>query len=55
MDWMNWKTWTAIGAILIAIFAIYGYASNSRGVDTPAVTATASLTIAFVEPVRGGP
>jgi hypothetical protein len=36
MDWMNWKTWTVIGAILIAIFAIYGYASNSRSVDAPA-------------------
>ena len=35
MDWMNWKTWTVIGAILIAIFAIYGYASNSRGGDVP--------------------
>ena len=35
MDWMNWKTWTVIGAILIAIFAIYGYASNPRGVDVP--------------------
>src|SRR5664279_65879 len=48
MDWMNWKTWTVIGAILIAIFAIYGYASNSQSVDVPrplsAVTAGASST-----------
>jgi len=29
MDWMNWKTWTIIGAILIAVFAIYSFASNS--------------------------
>jgi hypothetical protein len=36
MDWMNWKTWTAIGAILIAIFAIYGYASNSGDAPLPA-------------------
>ena len=20
MDWMNWKTWTTVGVILIAIF-----------------------------------
>jgi hypothetical protein len=33
MDWMNWKTWIAIGAILLAVFAIYAFASNSRGID----------------------
>jgi hypothetical protein len=35
MDWMNWKTWITIGAILLAVFAIYAFASNSHGVDTP--------------------
>ena len=42
MDWMNWKTWAVIGAILIAIFAIYGYASNSGGGDTAPPIAAAS-------------
>jgi hypothetical protein len=32
---MNWKTWTAVGAILIAIFAIYAYASNSNREPDP--------------------
>lgn len=54
MDWMNWKTWTAIGAILIAIFAIYGYASSSQGVDVPvpvsAVTARPSATSPSARP-----
>jgi hypothetical protein len=38
MDWMNWKTWAVIGAILIAIFAIYGYASNSGGDAPPPIS-----------------
>lgn len=28
MDWMSWKTWTVIGAVLIAVFAIYLYAAT---------------------------
>jgi hypothetical protein len=44
MDWMNWKTWTVIGAILIAIFAIYGYASNSGDAPLPAPATTAPRT-----------
>jgi len=35
MDWMNWKTWTIIGAILIAVFAIYSFASNSSATVDP--------------------
>lgn len=27
MDWMNWKTWTVVGVIVIALFAIYTFAS----------------------------
>lgn len=26
MDWMNWKTWTAVGGLMIAVFAIYLFA-----------------------------
>jgi Thrombospondin type 3 repeat len=44
MDWMNWKTWILIGAILIAVFAIYAFASNSHGdpepLPAPATTST---------------
>lgn len=46
MDWMNWKTWTLIGAILIAVFAIYAFASSSHGdsgpLPAPAAAATAT-------------
>jgi hypothetical protein len=48
MDWMNWKTWTTIGAILIAVFAIYSFASNSSvtidPTPAPAVTRTPATT-----------
>ena len=27
MDWTNWKTWTLLGVALVALFAIYLYAS----------------------------
>ncbi len=27
MDWMNWKTWTGAGALIIAVFAIYVFAA----------------------------
>jgi hypothetical protein len=26
MDWMSWKTWTAVGGLIIAVFAIYLFA-----------------------------
>lgn len=48
MNSMNWKTWTAAGAILIAIFAIYAYASNSGSgtapLPTPAATTVRTTT-----------
>jgi len=28
MDWMNWKTWAVIGAILVGVFAIYAFAAT---------------------------
>jgi hypothetical protein len=28
MDWMNWKTWTIIGLILVGLFAIYAFAAT---------------------------
>lgn len=27
MDWMNWKTWTVAGVLIIAVFAIYTFAA----------------------------
>lgn len=37
MNWMNWKTWTAVGLLIIAGFAIYTFASADR----PQANATA--------------
>lgn len=59
MDWMNWKIWTAVAVILIAIFAIYTFAAPERS-DAPQTvvtgTRTAGRKIAAapegVEPVR---
>ena len=28
MDWMNWKTWTIIGLIIVGLFAIYAFAAT---------------------------
>lgn len=40
MDWMNWKTLTVAGAILLAVFAIYTFASPDLRPADPVVTAT---------------
>lgn len=62
MDWMNWKTWTAAGLIIIAVFAIYTFAApdgrgerTPRPLDVPAGTRdvrSPQATIAGVEPVH---
>jgi hypothetical protein len=40
MNWMNWKTWTLLGAILIAGFAIYVFASPDAARIEPRDTTT---------------
>jgi Thrombospondin type 3 repeat len=50
MDRMNWKTWTTIGAILIAIFAIYAFASNSHGDDPTPEAAPSTTAVAAARP-----
>jgi len=45
MDWMNWKTWTTIGLIIVALFAIYTFAATqnshaTEGLATAPRTAT---------------
>jgi hypothetical protein len=64
MDWMNWKTWTTVALILIAVAAIYVFAGDMRTDDDPVTVATpakhAAVTpqadvsgvIAGVEPVH---
>jgi len=42
MDWMNLKTWTTVGVILIAIFAIYSFASNTDPLPSPAARTAAA-------------
>ena len=62
MDWMNWKTWTTVALILIAVAAIYVFAADLRSPEpekpltTPAKHGAAApaptATIAGVEPVH---
>jgi hypothetical protein len=43
MDWMNWKTWTTIGLIIVALFAIYTFAATQSSHATEGL-ATAPRT-----------
>ena len=63
MDWMNWKTWTTVALILIAVAAIYVFAADLRTEDPPTAATPAghavtgkhgdtSAAIAGVEPVH---
>ena len=57
MDWMNWKTWTAVALLIVAGFAIYTFAAPEVRVADPAATSveTASTSgdaTSGVEPVR---
>ena len=47
MDWMSWKTWTVMGLIIVALFAIYTFAA----------TQSARITIPEAEsrPVKNTP
>jgi hypothetical protein len=45
MDWMNWKTWTAVALLIIAVFAIYTFAApESRDNGVPVTTAGGTTT-----------
>ena len=56
MNWMNWKTWTILGAALVAIFAIYMYASPESEPAAAGITAGAQTRTTIqtpgVEPVH---
>jgi hypothetical protein len=57
MDWTNWKTWTAVAVLLIAVFAIYIFASPDPGDPVPAsrpsrAATKVATTTPGVEPVR---
>src|SRR2546428_11157517 len=46
MDWMSWKTWSVVGLIIVAAFAIYTFAAtqNARFEDPFATSQTTSGT-----------
>jgi hypothetical protein len=59
MDWMNWKTWTVAGLIVLAVFAIYTFAApesrdsvTSAGNDPPLRRGSIGVPTPGVEPVR---
>ena len=54
MDWMSWKTWTTIGLIIVALFAIYTFAAtqSSHARDDAAIT-TRPPTASASSPLRG--
>lgn len=56
MDWSNWKTWTLLGAILIAAFAIYMYAAPESTPSVPAgdrgARTTTTVKTPGVDPVH---
>jgi hypothetical protein len=35
MDWMNWKTWTVAGVLLVVVFAIYTFAAPEAQSPVP--------------------
>jgi hypothetical protein len=52
MDWMNWKTWTAVALLLIAVFAIYIFAAPDAREGGP-VTSRAATPVAQANPTPG--
>ena len=50
MDWMNWKTWTTVALILIAVAAIYVFAADFRS-TAPEPSAAAAKHPATIAPV----
>jgi hypothetical protein len=57
MNWMSWKTWTTIGLVIVAAFAIYTFAgTQSAGVRddaAPVSTATTSRQTRIQQPLPG--
>lgn len=49
-DWMSWKTWTTIGLVIVALFAIYTFAANTRAPIADAPVAKTARP-AIVQPV----
>ena len=56
MDWMSWKTWTAVGGLIIAVFAIYLFAAPQATPVLQPVTATVGgvpATVAYAGSAAG--
>jgi hypothetical protein len=57
MDWTNWKPWTAVAVILIAVFAIYTFAADDSSTELvqPAAQPAPARTVRTARgtPARG--
>lgn len=57
-DWMSWKTWITIALVILAAFAIYAFAANTRAPEpapapTPRVAATRTIPVPVAAPGVG--
>ena len=50
-DWMSWKTWTTIGLVIAALFAIYSFAANTRAPQLEPASAPAPIARVAPRPV----
>jgi hypothetical protein len=54
-DWMSWKTWTTIGLVIAAVFAIYTFAANTHAPEPATADATSARPNVQPVPTAGVP
>jgi hypothetical protein len=55
MDWMNWKTWTAVALLIVVVFAIYTWASDGTPAEPAPRTTILDPEADGSAPAAGGP
>ena len=54
LDWNNWKTWLLVAGVIVAVFAIYSFASTGDTPRKPVSTATNRSGSIDEPPIREG-